>query len=249
MDVSPRHKSNRAYYDSFSAGYEARRGENAPGGYHDLLDTLESEFVRRYGAGGDVLEVGCGTGLVLERIRQFARSARGVDISPRMLERARERGLEVQEASATSLPFADASFDVSCAFKVLAHVPQIELALSEMARVTRTGGHVIAEFYNPLSLRGLVRRLAPPGRVAPGVHEGHVFTRFDSPLRVRRLVPAGCKLVSSRGVRIVTPTAHIMDVPVMRYLFRAAEHALCDSPLRVFGGFWVVAMQKTGAAG
>ena len=66
----------------------------APGGKidEDVLDELESELVRRYGASGSVLEVGCGTGLVLSRIAQFADKATGVDLSPGMLEQARARG-------------------------------------------------------------------------------------------------------------------------------------------------------------
>ena len=158
MDASGSHDSNRRYYDAFAERYEAQRGENDPGGYHELVDSLEAEFVERYARGRDVLEVGCGTGLLLRRIQTFAQNVRGVDLSPGMLALAKERGLDVVEGSATALPFPDRSFDVTCSFKVLAHVREIETALSEMARVTRPGGHVIAEFYNPLSLRGLVKR-------------------------------------------------------------------------------------------
>src|SRR5580693_8070203 len=91
----------RAYYDEFAARYEERRDGRDPGGYHDLLDELEVGFVERYGRGRDVLEVGCGTGLLLRRIAGFARTARGVDLSPGMLAQARARGLDVIEASAT----------------------------------------------------------------------------------------------------------------------------------------------------
>jgi ubiquinone/menaquinone biosynthesis C-methylase UbiE len=248
MDASGSRDANRAYYDTFSARYEAQRGKNDPGGYHELLDELESDFVGRFGTARDVLEVGCGTGLVLERITRFARSARGVDLSPGMLARARERGLDVLEGSATELPFADASFDVACSFKVLAHVPQIEKALAEMARVTRPGGVVIAEFYNPFSLRGLLKRLGPAGKIGDGAHERNVYTRYDSPRDVRRLLPAGSVLVAARGVRIVTPTAHLMRVPVLRGLLRAAERGLADSPLRVLGGFYIVAA-RVGRSG
>ena len=178
MDATGKEHANRAYYDAFSKGYEAHRGNNDPGGYHELLDELESEFVRRFGAQKDILEVGCGTGLVLQRLQAFARSARGVDLSPGMLEKARNRGLDVCEGSATALPFPDESVDVACSFKVLAHVPQVALALQEMARVTRPGGTIIAEFYNPLSVRGLVKRFGPAGAVAAGTHEKQVFTRF-----------------------------------------------------------------------
>jgi ubiquinone/menaquinone biosynthesis C-methylase UbiE len=244
MDASGSHESNRKYYDAFATGYENQRGDNDPGGYHELLDELESEFVRRFGSGRDVLEVGCGTGLVLSRIAAFAKASTGVDLSPGMLERARARGLNVVEGSATSLPFEDQAFDVTCSFKVLAHVPDIERALAEMARVTRPGGHVIAEFYNPNSLRGLVKRFGPAGRVATDTHEKQVFTRFDSPRRVKKLIPPGCHLVAARGVRIATPTAMVMKNSIGRRLFSSAERLLCDSPLRVFGGFYIVALER-----
>jgi ubiquinone/menaquinone biosynthesis C-methylase UbiE len=244
MDASGSHESNRAYYDAFAERYEDRRGSNDPGGYHELLDALESDFVKPFADGRDVLEVGCGTGLVLSRLARFARHAKGVDLSPGMLERARERGLDVVEGSATKLPFGDASFDLCCAFKVLAHVPEIERALMEMSRVTRPRGVVVAEFYNPWSVRGLVKRLSPHGRIAADAHEGHVFTRFDSPRAVRGLVPPGLEIERSRGIRIATPTAHLMRLPGVRNLLRAAEWRLCDSPLRFFGGFYLVAMRK-----
>jgi ubiquinone/menaquinone biosynthesis C-methylase UbiE len=191
-----------------------------------------------------VLEVGVGTGLVLLRIAKFAKSAKGVDLSPKMLERARERGLDVSEASATDLPFPDASFDVTCSFKVLAHVPQIDKALGEMTRVTRPGGVVIAEFYNPWSFRGVAKRIGRPGRIAMDTHEGHVFTRYDSPLEVRRHKPRGTRFIGSRGIRIAVPFARAMKHPLGRFLFRKTEHALCDSPLRIFGGFWIAAFEK-----
>ncbi|MEO6603059.1 MAG: methyltransferase domain-containing protein [Polyangiaceae bacterium] len=246
MDRSGTHDANRAYSDAFSAGYEAHRGDNDPGGYHDLLDELEAEYVKRYGAGRDVLEVGCGTGLVLSRIGRFARSARGVDLSPGMLEKAKERGLDVVLGSATALPFEDNQFDVTCSFKVLAHVPEIQRALSEMARVTRPGGVILAEFYNPYSMRYLLKRFGPAGRIAASANESHVFTRFDSPFGIKKLLPEGTHLVGARGVRIVTPTAKVMRSLLGRRLFRAAEFALCDSPLRVFAGFYVAAIEKRG---
>ena len=244
MDASGSHESNRRYYDAFSENYEAHRGEKDPGGYHELLDELETEFVRRYADGRDVLEVGCGTGLVLRRIQGFARSAKGVDLSPGMLAKARERGLDVIEGSATALPFEDKSFDVTCSFKVLAHIPDIQRALSEMVRVTRPGGTVLAEFYNPYSFRALAKRLGPAGKIGAAHDESHVYTRFDSPFDLDGLLPAGVKIIDARGVRIATPTARVMRVPVLRDVFRNAERLLCDSPLRVFGGFYVAAIRR-----
>jgi ubiquinone/menaquinone biosynthesis C-methylase UbiE len=244
MDASGSKQSNQSYYDVFSAEYERIRGDNDPGGYHNLLDELESGFVERYGRNKDVLEVGCGTGLVLSRISRFARSARGVDLSPGMLEKARARQLDVQQGSATQLPFDNESFDVTCSFKVLAHVPDINLALSEMARVTRRGGVVLAEFYNPHSFRGLIKRLGPKLSVGTGTTEGNVYIRFDSPRQIASLTPAGCKLVDARGVRIAVAFGNLMRVPGLKTVLRQTEIALCDSPLKRFAGFYIAAFEK-----
>jgi ubiquinone/menaquinone biosynthesis C-methylase UbiE len=236
--------ATRAYYDDFSARYDDRRGGRDPGGYHDLIDDLEVELVARYGAGREVLEVGCGTGLLLERFARFAERAVGVDLSPGMLEKARARGLDVMEGSATKLPYPDASFDVVCSFKVLAHVAPIREAMAEMARVTRPGGIILAELYNPWSLRGLAKRLGPAGAISATKDEGAVFTRFDTPFEARRLAPQGTRFVGARGVRIVTPAARVLGIPVLGSLLKRAEHALCDTPLRALAGFYVVILKR-----
>ena len=129
--------------------------------------------------------------------------------------------------SATSLPFADASFDLVCSFKVLAHVPDIARALSEIARVTRPGGHMVLEFYNPWSLRYVAKRIAGPQPISEGRTEADVFTRWDSPLAIRKLLPANVELVAFRGVRVVTPAAFVHKVPLLgRALSIAEQRAL-----------------------
>lgn len=232
---------NQAYYDEFSNWYERER--HRP--YHRMLDDLEVELVQRYGHGADVLEVGCGTGLLLERIKGFARSAKGIDLSPGMLEKAAARGLDVQVGSATSLPFADQTFDVVCSFKVLAHVPDIRQALTEMARVTRPGGWVLAEFYNSRSLRRLVKALKPATAVSEQTTDEAVYTRYDSIKDIESYVPPSLRWISSRGVRIVTPFSQAMEWPIVGDLLRRAEAGLADVPVaRDFGGFLVACLQK-----
>lgn len=234
----------RAYYDEFSHRYEDERRPNRPDGYHALVDDLEAGLVERHGAGGDVLECGCGTGLLLERFAQFARSAHGIDLSPGMLERARARGLDVREASVTRIPFADASFDVTCSFKVLAHVPDVGRALAEMARVTRPGGVVLAELYNPVSLRGLAKRLGPAGSISHAKRESDVYTRFDAPWVVPRILPPSLVFEGARGVRIVTPAAGALSLPLVRDVLRAVERRLADTRAAFFAGFYVAVLRK-----
>ncbi len=233
---------NRAYYDDFAGWYERQRGY----GYHQMLDDLEVELVRRYGHGRDVLEVGCGTGLLLERIAGFAAHAVGADLSAGMLAHARARQLEVVQASASELPFADASFDVVCSFKVLAHVREIEHALAEMARVTRPGGWVLAEFYNTRSLRYLVKSLKPPTAISATTSDEAVYTRYDAPGAFRRYLPATLTWRGMRGIRIITPVAAVHRVPLVGGLTRVLERRLADVPLaRSLGGFAVAIAQRS----
>jgi ubiquinone/menaquinone biosynthesis C-methylase UbiE len=236
-----RRMDNRAYYDDFSTWYERERGR----GYHQMLDDLEVGLVERYGRGADVLEAGCGTGLLLERIAGFAARARGVDLSGGMLARARARGLEVVQGSITALPYADESFDLVCSFKVLAHVADIRGAMAEMARVTRPGGFVLAEFYNPISLRYLVKRLKRPTAVSERTDDEAVFTRYDTPARIRSYLPPELVWETARGVRIATPAASLHRVPGVRRLLAATEAVLADAPLfRNLGGFYIAVTRK-----
>ena len=138
-----------------------------------------------------MFEAGCGTGLLLREAAGVARSAVGLDLSRGMLGPARTRGLKVVQGSLTDVPLPSASFDLVYSMKVLAHVPPIERAVAELARLVRPGGHLLLEFYNPLSLRYLAKRLGGPGRIAgDGTDESHVFTRFDTLARARSYLPA-----------------------------------------------------------
>jgi ubiquinone/menaquinone biosynthesis C-methylase UbiE len=232
---------NRTYYDDFAGWYEKER--HLP--YHRMLDDLEVELVERYAAGRDVLEVGCGTGLILERVAGFARSARGIDLSAGMLNKAVHRGLAVAQASATELPIADASVDVAYSFKVLAHIPDIAGAMREMARVVRPGGWVLAEFYNARSLRRLVKAVKPPTAVSEQTHDEHVYTRYDDARAIQGYLPPELEWVTSRGIRVITPVAGVLRVPLLGAAVRWAEHRLADLPgARDHGGFLVACCRK-----
>src|SRR5438046_6639699 len=136
--------TTQEYYDRFAAGYETERHH----GYHRLIDELELELVRRYGAGRDVFEAGCGTGLLLRETAAVARSAVGLDLSRGMLGPARARGLKVVQGSLTAVPLPDASFDLVYSMKVLAHVPPIQGAVAELNRLVRPRCTLLLEFYN-----------------------------------------------------------------------------------------------------
>jgi ubiquinone/menaquinone biosynthesis C-methylase UbiE len=230
----------KGYYDDFAGWYEKKRHH----GYHAMLDELELGIVRGLAGGREVLEVGCGTGLILRGLDGRAKRLVGVDISPGMLAEARRRGFDVFEGRAEKLPFTDESFDLAYSFKVLAHVPEIELALREMARVLRPGGHLVAEFYNALSLRHVAKRIGRPGRISERRTEAEMFTRWDTPRQVRSYLPPGLVFEGWRGVRVLTPTAFVHDVPIVGGLVTKAERRAMGSPLARFGGFLVAVCRK-----
>ncbi|MBN1946551.1 MAG: class I SAM-dependent methyltransferase [Bradymonadales bacterium] len=239
--MADRIKDTEQYYDEFAEWYERERHE----GYHALLDALEVDLVRPRAAGQDVLDVGCGTGLTLRHIAPIARRAVGVDISDGMLERARARGLDVFQASATELPFEDESFDLVYSFKVLPHVRELERALDELARVTRPGGALLLEFYNPLSLRYLVKRLKR-GKISDTTTEAEVYTRFDSLRSLKRRLPPQLRLTGIRGIRVFTPVAAVYQIPLVKNLVERLEWWGRDSMFRHFGGFLVLELRKDG---
>jgi ubiquinone/menaquinone biosynthesis C-methylase UbiE len=120
-------------------------------------------------ATGEVLEVGVGTGRNLPFYPRDTRLT-GVDLSPAMLEIARERvrgfGIEAEllEGDAQALPFPDASFDTVVCALALCNIPDDRQAVAEMKRVLRPGGWLllldhVRSTWRPV--RGLQRLLEP----------------------------------------------------------------------------------------
>jgi ubiquinone/menaquinone biosynthesis C-methylase UbiE len=92
-----------------------------------------------------VLEVGCGWGELAERVAtETEAEVVAVDISPRMVELTRQRGIDARVGDVQKLPFADGEFDVVVAVWMLYHVPDIPRALGEIVRVLRPGGRLVA---------------------------------------------------------------------------------------------------------
>ena len=110
--------------------------------------------------GGTVLDVATGTGLVAAQLLARGHRVTGLDQSPDMLAVARRRfgdRVELVEASATAIPFPNASFDHLTFTYLLRYVDDPGATLAELARVVRPGGTIASlEFCVP---RGVWRPL------------------------------------------------------------------------------------------
>ena len=94
------------------------------------------------------LDSGTGTGALAFALAPLVREVIGVDIVPELLEQARKRAGQVPNATfvegdATALPFGYGEFDLTGTLRTLHHLARPELAMAELARVTRSRGRVL----------------------------------------------------------------------------------------------------------
>ena len=94
-----------------------------------------------------VLDVGCGTGALLQQLALSYPTARlcGVDPVAEMLEVARRRvpaSVQLREGWAEGLPFEDGEFDAVVSCSTLHYIREPQRALQEMRRVLRSGGRL-----------------------------------------------------------------------------------------------------------
>ena len=90
-----------------------------------------------------VLDSGTGAGTLALAIAPLVGEVVGLDLVPALLEAARRvapKNVTFVDGDVTALPFEDFSFDLTCSRRTLHHVSRPELAVSELARVTRPGG-------------------------------------------------------------------------------------------------------------
>jgi trans-aconitate methyltransferase len=95
--------------------------------------------------GERILDLGCGDGQLTQRIASAGASVVGLDASPQMAAAARSRGIEVDEGSAESMPYAAHCFDAVFSNAALHWVRDQDAMMAEVRRVLRPGGRFVAE--------------------------------------------------------------------------------------------------------
>jgi len=139
-----------AGYDSFAAAYSASNENNLFNAYY-----ARPEMIRLAGdvAGLEIFDAGCGSGPLMEALRAKDAVVSGFDLSPAMVELARQRLGEDADVRVTDLgaplPFPDDAFDLVVASLSLHYVKDWASALAELRRVLKAGGRLIVSIIHP----------------------------------------------------------------------------------------------------
>jgi ubiquinone/menaquinone biosynthesis C-methylase UbiE len=142
---------NTRYHDVAAEGYDTKWGiDFGELGQSQTLGKLEKALGAPAGHYARALEIGAGTGYFSLNLLQrgVIGSAVASDISPGMLSTLEENaarlglGVETVATEAEMLPFADQSFDLVFGHAVLHHLPGLDRAFGEFARVLRPGGTI-----------------------------------------------------------------------------------------------------------
>lgn len=107
--------------------------------FKDVALHLNKVFPER----GKILDIGCGYGHFIEIMRDFGWTAWGIDLSPKTLFYAREKGLNAANTSIDDVTFPDDFFDAITAFYVLEHLANPLSALKKVIKMLKPGGVVV----------------------------------------------------------------------------------------------------------
>jgi ubiquinone/menaquinone biosynthesis C-methylase UbiE len=184
--------------------------------------------------GARVLEVGCGTGVVLRDLAQMAGArgrVTGIDPSRELLKVARPlcgavrgRGpIVVREGTGTQLPFAANRFDVALAITVILHVADPLAVVREMVRVTRKGGRVGLQDQD----FGVIAVAHPDRDVTDRIMYGVARHVYEEPYSGRRL-PGLLRTAGLQHVRLRTDVYQDTKLAPFTKIFleRRAENAV-----------------------
>jgi 2-polyprenyl-6-hydroxyphenyl methylase/3-demethylubiquinone-9 3-methyltransferase len=235
----------QAYYDRLAPRLVAVEGRN----WHLqsrmalVLETIDALVHVPAGEPPRVLDVGCGTGFLLERLAERGFSGVGIDLSPESVEHALRRLAEIGAAGRLTAEVGSAyeppagPFDLIALTDVLEHLEDPRACLRALRERLAPGGLLVVSTPNRRSLPGARRFLAEHGlpgirlSLAP-VDNWQTWTDLESHAAAAGMVP-----VSRRGI-FFRPGGRVGSQIGRLYRFagpRRAELALSRTPLGRFG--------------
>lgn len=223
----------KKYYDKYGSSYDKERNGTY---YYSFINEIETAGVLPYCENKRTLEIGCGSGIILDRVNNVADHAVGMDLSVGMLQSCRGKGLNVTEGDATKIPFEDNAFDVVYSFKVLPHIENLSAVVAEVSRVLKSDGIAVLEFYNPRSFKGVTNFLMNSSKL--------VYLKFHTPADVQEIVGGEFYVVEDFGARILTPFALIHKVPILSDAIKFVEKKLSRTFMKMFSGYYSVVLRK-----
>ena len=135
-----KHKSLVTEYAVLAASYDRRWSRYVQGSVYETLNRMKVQKEDR------VLDVGCGTGALLEHLTGLTHHLTGLDPVPEMLSQARSKlpgYVSLRLGWADAMPFPDHEFDAVVACNMFHYVTSPPNALQEMRRVLRPNGHLV----------------------------------------------------------------------------------------------------------
>ncbi len=171
-----RQEKVNAYFQSWSSYWEnaySIRGVQAEvirGRHVAVLDWVDTLALA---PGSRVLEVGCGAGFMAIALAQRELRVHAIDSAEAMIELAGQHSTEagttdllsLDVGDVYSLAFEDESLDLVIAIGVIPWLTRADLAIQEMARVTKPGGYVIITTANPIGLASLLDPIVSPALI------------------------------------------------------------------------------------
>jgi len=131
----------RKHYDTVADTYDHHYDHHRGRKYHTHLS---NHLMKALPEGGNLLDIGCGTGLFVEKYIQHGGQGTGLDLSGKMVAKARRRcpDCEFIVGTGEKLPFGDNSFNAVSSVLVFSYVRDPVAMLSEVYRVLEPGGSV-----------------------------------------------------------------------------------------------------------
>jgi ubiquinone/menaquinone biosynthesis C-methylase UbiE len=164
-----------------------------------------------------VLDLNCGTGVLLQDLTKRYRHPVGIDLSPHMLAAAAGRRPDLVRGDGEMLPFGSASLDAVVCRGALHHLPDVARGIREVARVLRPGGRVVMAEPNhdALSLR-LPRWAWRKWSARFGEEHRALASRW----LLEQFSAAGCHLVERRSFGYLAfPLCGMLDIlPLLAHL-------------------------------
>lgn len=127
--------SSTQHYDE----YYDEHNLTVPDFIHQQLRGIVTQFAP-FRQTNRLLDVGCGSGVLLEAARDAGWEAEGVEVSRPAVEHIRERGFKVFHGELSEARYPDGYFDVVTATELLEHVPDPQALVAEVTRILRRGG-------------------------------------------------------------------------------------------------------------